>query len=77
MPCELNPQYAIVQFSLQANVNTSNPSSAPQLQLVFVFVSGTCMIEEKLEFVKSAMKQVIGLLPEHALVGFGSFGTQA
>ena len=35
------------------------------------------MIEEELGFVKSAMKQAVGLLPEHALVGFVSFGTQA
>lgn len=34
------------------------------------------MIEEELGFVKSALKQAIGLLPENALVGFVSFGTQ-
>ncbi|WZZ09071.1 hypothetical protein YC2023_094992 [Brassica napus] len=35
------------------------------------------MIEEELGFAKSALKQTIGLLPENALVGFVSFGTQA
>ncbi|CAG7897807.1 unnamed protein product [Brassica rapa] len=44
---------------------------------VFVFVLDTCMIEEELGFAKSALKQTIGLLPENALVGFVSFGTQA
>lgn len=34
------------------------------------------MIEEELGFAKSALKQAIGLLPEDALVGFVSFGTQ-
>ncbi|KAK8548076.1 hypothetical protein V6N12_061001 [Hibiscus sabdariffa] len=77
LPCELYPQHTTVQYSLQANANSNNPSSAPQLQPVFVFVLDTCMIEEELGFAKSAMKQAIGLLPEHALVGFVSFGTQA
>ncbi|MBA0616248.1 hypothetical protein Godav_016311 [Gossypium davidsonii] len=75
LPCELYPQYTTVQYTLQPDPN--NPSSAPQLPPVFVFVLDTCMIEEELEFVKSAMKQAIGLLPENALVGFVSFGTQA
>ncbi|KAK8681247.1 hypothetical protein V6N13_053654 [Hibiscus sabdariffa] len=77
LPCELYPQYTTVQYSLQANPDPNNPSVAPQLQPVFVFVLDTCMIEEELGFAKSAMKQAIDLLPEHALVGFVSFGTQA
>ncbi|KAL4272455.1 hypothetical protein GQ457_13G017240 [Hibiscus cannabinus] len=77
LPCELYPQYTTVQYSLQANPDLNNPSVAPQLQPVFVFVLDTCMIEEELGFAKSAMKQAIDLLPEHALVGFVSFGTQA
>lgn len=35
------------------------------------------MIEEELGFAKSALKQAIGLLPDNAMVGFVSFGTQA
>ncbi|MBA0875879.1 hypothetical protein Goshw_024577, partial [Gossypium schwendimanii] len=77
LPCELYPQYTTVQYSLQANPDPNNPSNVPQLPPVFVFVLDTCMIEEELGFVKSAMKQALGLLPEHALVGFVSFGTQA
>lgn len=35
------------------------------------------MIEEEFGFAKSALKQAIGLLPDNALVGIVSFGTQA
>ncbi|MBA0854886.1 hypothetical protein Goshw_006362 [Gossypium schwendimanii] len=77
LPCELYPQYTTVQYTLQRNPDPNNPSNAPQLQPVFVFVLDTCMIEEELMFAKSALKQAIGLLPEQALVGFVSFGTQA
>ncbi|GMI70475.1 hypothetical protein like AT1G05520 [Hibiscus trionum] len=75
LPGELYPQYSTVQYALQQNPDPHN-YNAPQLPTVFMFVLDTCMIEEELEFVKSAMKQAIGLLPEHALVGFISFGTQ-
>ncbi|TYI61153.1 hypothetical protein E1A91_D10G152800v1 [Gossypium mustelinum] len=75
LPGELYPQYTTVQYALQSFPDPNN-SNATQLPPVFVFVLDTCMIEEELEFVKSALKQAIGLLPEHALVGFVSFGTQ-
>ncbi|KAK8506274.1 hypothetical protein V6N13_100322 [Hibiscus sabdariffa] len=75
LPGELYPQYTTVQYALPQNLDPNN-YNAPQLPPVFMFVMDTCMIEEELEFVKSAMKQAIGLLPEHALVGFISFGTQ-
>ncbi|KAJ7957280.1 Protein transport protein SEC23 [Quillaja saponaria] len=83
LPGELYPQYTTIQYALplSANPNTfANPNldSAPQLQQspVFVFVLDTCMIEEELGFVKSALRQAIELLPDNALVGFVSFGTQ-
>lgn len=72
LPCELYPQYTTVQYTLP---HSANPES--QLPPVFVFVLDTCMIEEELGFVKSALKQALGLLPDNALVGFVSFGTQA
>ncbi|KAL4289488.1 hypothetical protein GQ457_14G012190 [Hibiscus cannabinus] len=75
LPGELYPQYTTVQYALPQNLDPNN-YNAPQLPPVFMFVMDTCMIDEELEFVKSAMKQAIGLLPEHALVGFISFGTQ-
>lgn len=34
------------------------------------------MIEEELEFAKSALKRAIGMLPDNAMVGFISYGTQ-
>ncbi|KAL4308282.1 hypothetical protein GQ457_01G034320 [Hibiscus cannabinus] len=76
LPCELYPQYTTVQYSLQPSPDPNN-TPVPQLPPVFVFVLDTCMIEEELDFVKSAIKQALGLLPEHALVGFVSYGTQA
>ncbi|KAL5781964.1 hypothetical protein ACOSP7_006993 [Xanthoceras sorbifolium] len=84
LPCELYPQYTTVQYALPSSHNVHNPANYPaaavvdpQLSPVFVFVLDTCMIEEELGFVKSAMKQAIGLLPDNAMVGFVSFGTQA
>ncbi|XP_044499602.1 protein transport protein SEC23-like [Mangifera indica] len=75
LPCELYPQFTTVQYTLPDNLNSSN--LAPLLSPVFVFVLDTCMIEEEFDFVKSALKQAIGLLPDNAMVGFVSFGTQA
>ncbi|KAF8393970.1 hypothetical protein HHK36_020172 [Tetracentron sinense] len=73
VPAELYPQFTTVEYSLSG----PNPDSAsPFLPPVFLFVLDTCVIEEELGFSKSALKQAIGLLPENALVGFISFGTQ-
>ncbi|KAK2641675.1 hypothetical protein Ddye_023438 [Dipteronia dyeriana] len=81
LPCELYPQYTTVQYALPSSIPNPNPNfpaaSDPQLSPVFVFVLDTCMIEEELGYVKSALKQAIGLLPDNAMVGFVSFGTQA
>ncbi|ERM95335.1 protein transport protein SEC23 [Amborella trichopoda] len=67
VPAELFPQYSVIEYSLPSN-------AAPPP--VFLFVLDTCIIEEELGYVKSAMRQAIGLLPEHALVGFVTYGTQ-
>ncbi|KAJ8774373.1 hypothetical protein K2173_011622 [Erythroxylum novogranatense] len=84
LPAELYPQYTTVQYTLpNPNLNPNNPihpdaahpPSSPSP--VFVFVLDTCMIEEEFGFVKSALKRAIGLLPDNALVGFVTFGTQA
>lgn len=78
LPCELYPQYTTVQYALPQNIqNPNNPVVDPQLSPVFVFVLDTCMIEEEMGYVRSALKQAIGLLPDNAMVGFVSFGTQA
>ncbi|XP_018484063.1 protein transport protein SEC23 F isoform X2 [Raphanus sativus] len=81
LPGELYPQYTTVEYALPPSTGQFDPRTAaapPQTPPpVFVFVLDTCMIEEELGFAKSALKQAIGLLPENALVGFVSFGTQA
>ncbi|EXB73685.1 Protein transport protein SEC23 [Morus notabilis] len=75
LPGELFPSYTTIQYSraLPTNPNAPDPPSPPP---VFLFVLDTCMIDEEMEFVKSALKRAIGLLPDNALVGFVSFGTQ-
>ncbi|KAH0893821.1 hypothetical protein HID58_056250 [Brassica napus] len=82
LPGELYPQYTTVEYAIPPAAAQFDPRSgvaAPPHTPppVFVFVLDTCMIEEELGFAKSALKQAIGLLPENALVGFVSFGTQA
>ncbi|GAB2267205.1 Protein transport protein S23 E [Dionaea muscipula] len=76
VPPELHHQYTTIQYSLPLPVNPSVPSHHQHLPPVYVFVVDTCMIEEEMGFVKSSLKRAIGLLPENALVGFLSFGTQ-
>ncbi|KAH0992489.1 hypothetical protein GBA52_003972 [Prunus armeniaca] len=72
LPGELYPQYTTLQYALPAD--SVAPQSLPSP--VFVFVLDTCMIEEEMGYVKSALKRAIGLLPDNALVGFLSYGTQ-
>ena len=42
---------------------------------VFIFVVDTCIIEEEIGYLKSALAQVVELLPDNSLVGFITFGT--
>ncbi|KAL1219280.1 Protein transport protein SEC23 F [Cardamine amara subsp. amara] len=83
LPGELYPQYTTVEYTIPSSVGAQfdprTGAAAPPLvpPPVFVFVLDTCMIEEELGFAKSGLKQAIGLLPDNALVGFVSFGTQA
>ncbi|OIV97471.1 hypothetical protein TanjilG_10995 [Lupinus angustifolius] len=76
LPGELYPHYTTVEYvnpiSNSFHQFPSNNSTSP----VFLFVLDTCMIDEEMEFVKSALRRAIGLLPDNALVGFVSFGTQ-
>ncbi|KAI3880292.1 hypothetical protein MKX03_011025 [Papaver bracteatum] len=67
LPAELYPHFTTVEYTF--------PSQIPSCP-VFLFVLDSCIINEELEFVKSAIKQAITLLPDNALVGFISFGTQ-
>ncbi|KAI5055920.1 hypothetical protein GOP47_0029441 [Adiantum capillus-veneris] len=67
LPPELFPQFSTVEYA---------PPVEKSLPPVFLFVVDTCLIEEELGYVKTALKQAIELLPEHALVGLITFGTQ-
>ncbi|XP_042516474.1 protein transport protein SEC23-like [Macadamia integrifolia] len=73
VPAELYPQYTTVEYAFTAPESPAAPSPQPP---VFLLVLDTCVIEEELGLAKSALKQAIGLLPDNALVGFISFGTQ-
>ncbi|XP_061338677.1 protein transport protein SEC23 E-like isoform X2 [Gastrolobium bilobum] len=70
LPGELYPQYTTVEYALPLSTNSFDPSP------VFLFLLDTCLIEEEIQFLKSAIRRAIGLLPDNALVGFVSFGTQ-
>eukprot|EP00271_Cylindrocystis_brebissonii_P001991 TRINITY_DN1233_c2_g1_i1.p1 TRINITY_DN1233_c2_g1~~TRINITY_DN1233_c2_g1_i1.p1 ORF type:complete len:780 (+),score=203.52 TRINITY_DN1233_c2_g1_i1:402-2741(+) len=67
LPAELFPQYTTMEYTLPS-INPGPP--------VFLFVLDTCLIEEELAFLKTAISQAIGLLPPAALVGLLTFGTQ-
>jgi len=71
LPAELYPQYTTIQYQLNNNINP-NLSHPP----VFLFLLDTCVIAEELDLLKSALRQALGLLPDNALVGFVTFGTQ-
>ncbi|KAK1294638.1 Protein transport protein Sec24-like [Acorus calamus] len=68
LPAELFPQYTTVEYE-------SGPPASNSVPPVFLFVVDTCVIEEELAFLKSALAQAIELLPESSLVGFITFGT--
>ncbi|XP_077234856.1 sec23/Sec24 protein transport family protein [Tasmannia lanceolata] len=67
LPGELFPQYTTIEYE--------SPSEKSSIPPVFLFVVDTCIIEEELGFLKSALTQAIDLLPDNSLVGFITFGT--
>ncbi|KAG2643875.1 protein transport protein SEC23-like [Panicum virgatum] len=68
LPAELFPQYTTVEY-------ISSTETGPVVPPVFIFVVDTCMIEEEIGYLKSALAQVVELLPDNSLVGFITFGT--
>lgn len=68
LPAELFPQYSTIEYTLRPTVATSIPP-------VFLFVVDTCLPEAELKALKDSIIQVIGLLPQNALVGLITFGT--
>jgi protein transport protein SEC23 len=68
LPAELFPQYSTIEYE-------SAPDMGPTTPPVFLFVVDTCMVEEEIGYLKSALAQAVELLPEKALVGLITFGT--
>ncbi|XP_065030481.1 protein transport protein SEC23 F-like [Musa acuminata AAA Group] len=72
VPGELYPECTTVEYAPPPPLDAAAPPPLP----VFLFVLDTCLIEEELGYVQSAMRRAIDLLPDHALVGLITFGTQ-
>ncbi|CAL5005751.1 unnamed protein product [Urochloa decumbens] len=68
LPAELFPQFTTVEY-------VSTAETGPVAPPVFLFVVDTCMIEEEIGYLKSALAQAIELLPDQSLVGLITFGT--
>lgn len=62
VPAELYPHYTTIEYAISGD-RDMNPNS------VFLFMLDTCVIEEELGYVKSALRQAINLLLENFLVG--------
>ncbi|KAL0403771.1 UNVERIFIED_CONTAM: protein transport protein SEC23 [Sesamum radiatum] len=76
VPAELYPNFPSIEYSIPNYQNPQNYNPAVAPSPIYLFVLDTCMIEEELEFAKSALKRAIGMLPDNAMVGFISYGTQ-
>ncbi|KAL6548805.1 Protein transport protein S23 E [Orobanche gracilis] len=76
LPAELYLNFPSIEYSIPnyQNPQNYNPSVVPSP--IYLFVLDTCMIEEELKFAKLALKHAIEMLPDNAMVGFISFGTQ-
>ncbi|PHT82418.1 hypothetical protein T459_15433 [Capsicum annuum] len=71
VPAELYPQCTTIEYSIGAP-----RSDFGNYLPVYLFVLDTCMLEEELEYAKSGLKRAIDMLPDNAMVGFISYGTQ-
>jgi protein transport protein SEC23 len=67
MPAELFPQHSTVEYTMRTPATQQPP--------VFLFVVDTCLAEAELRGLRDSLVQVIGLLPQSALVGLITFGT--
>ncbi|KAJ1398982.1 Zinc finger, Sec23/Sec24-type [Sesbania bispinosa] len=68
LPAELFPQYTTVEYETPGEPASLVPP-------VFLFVVDTCVIEEEIGFLRSAISQAVELLAENSLVGLITFGT--
>ncbi|KAI3448985.1 hypothetical protein Pfo_005650 [Paulownia fortunei] len=71
LPAELFPQYTTIEYETTAPNEKAQAGSSN----VFLFVVDTCVIEEELGFLKSALLQVLGMVPDNCLIGLITFGT--
>ncbi|KAL2491402.1 Sec23/Sec24 protein transport family protein [Abeliophyllum distichum] len=71
LPAELFPQYTTIEYETTATNEKAQVGSSN----IFLFVVDTCVIEEELGFMKSALLQVLGMVPENCLIGLITFGT--
>eukprot|EP00547_Thalassionema_nitzschioides_P003888 CAMPEP_0194199076 /NCGR_PEP_ID=MMETSP0156-20130528/227_1 /TAXON_ID=33649 /ORGANISM="Thalassionema nitzschioides, Strain L26-B" /LENGTH=810 /DNA_ID=CAMNT_0038923917 /DNA_START=169 /DNA_END=2601 /DNA_ORIENTATION=+ len=67
LPAELIPQYATCEYELQTVPDMGPPC--------FLFVVDTCAHEEELAELADSLQQALHLLPQNALVGLITFGT--
>ncbi|KAK9095614.1 hypothetical protein Scep_027083 [Stephania cephalantha] len=67
LPAELYTQCTTIEYE--------SPMEKLSVPPVFLFVVDTCVIEEELGFLKSALSQAVDLLPDNSLVGLITFGS--
>ena len=67
LPAELIPQYATCEYELPSVPDMGSPA--------FVFVVDTCVHPDELAELADSLQQSLALLPETALVGLITFGT--
>jgi protein transport protein SEC23 len=68
LPAEHFPQFTTIEYLSSAQTGLVPPP-------VFMFVVDTCMVEEEIVYLKSALAQAVELLSDNSLVGFITFGT--
>ncbi|KAL9224947.1 hypothetical protein vseg_000923 [Gypsophila vaccaria] len=76
VPGELYPQYTSITYSPAEGVAAAATTTTT---IVYLFVVDTCMIEEEMGYVKSAVRRaIVSALPEkeNVMVGLISYGTQ-
>ena len=66
LPAELIPRYTTIEYVV-ARGQVPNPP-------VFLFVVDTCLTEEELAALKTALIMALSLMPENALIGLITYG---
>lgn len=67
VPAELYPQYTTIEYTLNRTVPPHPPT--------YLFVVDTCVAEDELHALKTAVTQVLQMIPESNHVGLITFGT--